>query len=121
MDIGFLRTLCYITGMLLTCCGHTGIFVSFLHLVCLSVCLYVPVFITGSVFPWKKCGFHSAIALLERMSDVVRFQYSPKDGEYRLYGIGTSDMFMPSWVVRAQSCKYSIYRIYHFSQIYLPN
>lgn len=40
--------------------------------------------------------------MLQCMEDVVRFQYSPKDGEYRLYGIGTSAMFMPSWVVKAQ-------------------
>ena len=56
----------------------------------------------GSVFPWKKCGFPSPIALLQSMEDVVRFQYSSRDGDYRLYGMGTSDMFMPSWVVKAQ-------------------
>lgn len=54
------------------------------------------------VFPWKKCGFPSAVVMLEHMPDVVRFQYSPMDGDYRLYGIGTKDMFMPSWVVKAQ-------------------
>ena len=40
--------------------------------------------------------------MLEHMPDVVRFQYCPMDGDYRLYGIGTKDMFMPSWVVKAQ-------------------
>ena len=56
----------------------------------------------GSAFPWRRCGFSSAVAMLEGMPDVVRFQYSPKDGDYRLYGKGTKDMYMPSWVVKAQ-------------------
>ena len=52
-------------------------------------------------FPWKQCGFPNAVAMLRQMPDVVTFQYSP-DGDYKLYGKGTSDMFMPSWVVKAQ-------------------
>ena len=59
-------------------------------------------FFSGSIFPWRKNGFPSAVAMLQSMPDVVRFQYSEKDGDYRLFGIGSDDMFMPSWVVKAQ-------------------
>ena len=64
--------------------------------------VYMFLVCVGVVFPWKKCGFPSAVCMLEHMPDAVRFQYSPMDGEYRLYGIGTKDMYMPSWVVKAQ-------------------
>ena len=62
--------------------------------------IHVPV---GVAFPWRRCGFSSAADMLKCMSDTCRFEYSPKDSEYRLYGIGTREMFMPSWVVEAQS------------------
>ncbi len=58
--------------------------------------------LSGVAFPWKKCGFPSPVLMLEHMPEVVRFQYNPSYGEYRLFGIGTKDMFMPSWVVKAQ-------------------
>ena len=49
-----------------------------------------------------KLGYGTAKDLLAAMPDTVRFEYSEKDADYRLYGIGTKEMFMPSWVVKAQ-------------------
>lgn len=36
------------------------------------------------------------------MPDVVRFEFSAKDGGYRLYPIADRHAFMPSWFKKAQ-------------------
>ena len=59
--------------------------------------------VTGSEFPWKKNRFPSIFGMLQAMPEAVRLQPpSLSEPEWRLYGIGSSDMFMPSWVVKAQ-------------------
>ena len=40
--------------------------------------------------------------MLHAMPKAVRFHFSNTEAECRLYGIGSSEMFMPSWVVKAQ-------------------
>jgi len=56
----------------------------------------------GSDFPWRKNGFSSLIDMLRAMPEAVRFDPAPYVPECRLYGIGSRDMFMPSWVIKAQ-------------------
>ncbi len=56
----------------------------------------------GSAFPWKQNGYSSAVALLQAIPEAVRFDSHPSEPECKLYGIGSRDMFMPSWVIKAQ-------------------
>jgi len=58
--------------------------------------------LVGEEFPWRKLGFGSANSLLQAMTEVVRFEFSQKDGDYRLYGIADGMVYTPSWFVKAQ-------------------
>ena len=58
--------------------------------------------LVGEEFPWRKLGFCSAGSLLHSMTEVVRFEFSQKDGNYRLYGIADRMVYTPSWFVKAQ-------------------
>ena len=43
------------------------------------------------------------ISLLQAMPDAVHFEYSNKDGDYKLHGVGDSkSFFMPSWILKTQ-------------------
>lgn len=58
--------------------------------------------LVGEEFPWKKLGFRSATSLLQAMTDVARFEFSTKDGDYRVYGIADEMVYTPSWFLKAQ-------------------
>ena len=62
-------------------------------------------------FPWKTLGFKSPVDLLRAMPEAVRFEFSQKDGEYRLYGTGNGHCYMPSWFVRAQGVRLILNRL----------
>ena len=41
--------------------------------------------------------------MLQAMPEAVHFEYSNKDGDYKLHGVGDSkSFFMPSWVLKTQ-------------------
>ena len=52
------------------------------------------------VFPWRKLGYASAADMLQAMPAVVRFTFSQKDGDYKLYGVADKDVFNPSWFLK---------------------
>ena len=56
----------------------------------------------GKEFPWRELGFKTFVDMLRAMPEAVRFEYSDKDGDYRLYGIADGRSYMPSWLVKAQ-------------------
>lgn len=58
--------------------------------------------LVGEEFPWRKLGFPSATSLLQAMTDVARFEFSKKDGDYKVYGIADGMVYTPSWFVKAQ-------------------
>ena len=58
--------------------------------------------LVGEEFPWRKLGFRSATSLLQAMTDVARFEFSKKDGDYRVYGIADEMVYTPSWFLKAQ-------------------
>lgn len=58
--------------------------------------------LVGEEFPWRKLGFRSATSLLQAMTDVARFEFSKKDGDYKVYGIADGMVYTPSWFVKAQ-------------------
>lgn len=58
--------------------------------------------LVGEEFPWRKLGFQTLVEMLNAMPDVVRFEFSAKDGGYRLYPIADRHAFMPSWFKKAQ-------------------
>lgn len=53
-------------------------------------------------FPWRSLGYKSPIELLQAMPTAARFEYSEKDGDYRLYGTVNGHCYMPSWFIKAQ-------------------
>lgn len=58
--------------------------------------------LVGEEFPWRGLGYQSAVHLLQTMPTVVRFQFSQKDNDYQLFGVGDKHSFMPSWVKKAE-------------------
>ena len=58
--------------------------------------------LVGEEFPWRKLGFRSSTSLLQAMTDVARFEFSKKDGDYKVYGIADGMVYTPSWFVKAQ-------------------
>lgn len=51
-------------------------------------------------FPWRSLGYASPADMLQAMPDVVRFTFSQKDGDYKLYGMADTKVFNPSWFLK---------------------
>lgn len=74
---------------------------------CIVIIYFVELFIcAGESFPWRRLGYSSMISMLQAMPEAVHFEYSNKDGDYKLHGVGDSkSFFMPSWVLKTQGEK----------------
>ena len=57
----------------------------------------------GEPFPWRRLGYPNMISLLQAMPEAVHFDYSQKDSDYLLHGVGDKNsFFMPSWQRKTQ-------------------
>ena len=57
--------------------------------VCVCVCVCV--------------GYSSPANLLKVMPSVARWQYSDKEGEYRIFGVADNTSYLPSWLKKFDS------------------
>ena len=57
--------------------------------------------LVNAQFPWRELGYGCPLDLLQAMDDVVRVEKA-LEGTVTLFGIGSEQMFMPSWVKKAQ-------------------
>ena len=57
----------------------------------------------GEPFPWRRLGYPNMISMLQAMPEAVHFDYSQKDSDYLLRGVGDKNsFFMPSWQQKTQ-------------------